>query len=62
MHDAAGSAVEAAVFLRKIYPGISAALFYPDDPEFWHEAIVLYAGPDKTHFILTPDWDDTTRT
>ena len=33
-------------------------LFYEDDPEYWHEAVLLYPAPDKCYHILSPDGDE----
>ena len=44
--------------MRSLYPGVAVALFYPDDPDFWHEAIIIYGSADKCFHILTPDGDE----
>ena len=47
-----------AEFLRDCCPGRSVGLFYEDDPEYWHEAVLLYPAPDRCYHILTPDGDE----
>ena len=58
LRDHLGSGVGAEAFLRKLIPGTCVALYYPDDPDFWHEALVLYPSSDDCCHILTPDDDE----
>ena len=44
--------------MRSLYPGVSVALYYSDDPNYWHEAIIIYGSAEKCFHILTPDWDE----
>ena len=58
LRNHSGAAVAEAVYLRSLYPGVSAALYYSDDPNYWHEAIIIYGSAEKCFHILTPDGDE----